>query len=73
MQYCDGDCELGGAGDRLRDPVRYSEVSPGLSRCFLTMITQVNDRECKTEIQTSYATTLETQCSPGYGTKERLK
>lgn len=34
MQYCDGDCELGGAGDRLRDPVRYSEVSLSLSGLF---------------------------------------
>ena len=25
MQHCDGDCELGGAGDRVRDPVRHCE------------------------------------------------
>ena len=36
---------------------------------FETQCAMVSDRECKTEIQTSYATQLETQCSPGYGTK----
>ena len=36
---------------------------------FETQCAMVSDRECKTEIQTSYSTTLETQCSPGYGTK----
>ena len=39
---------------------------------FETQCATVNDRECRTEIQTSYTTTLETQCSPGYGTKARL-
>lgn len=39
---------------------------------MLTGIMKVNDRECQTEIQTSYTTTLETQCSPGYGTKVTL-
>ena len=36
---------------------------------FETQCAMVSDRECKTEVATSYATQLETQCSPGYGTK----